>query len=188
MTWVLEKAEGMYDPDKGSPFLTPSVKRTNVGKKCPKPSWQALTPLGKPGKNFSDEYWKLSVKNYFPDDKGWYCWQWQPAPVLFGTWRQNCLPRYQFWTHMIARVVVMMMIIDYHYNFNSDYYSQGWLSDVEPTQADGNSAAVLNASPQRKCRIFSFIWSSVVWKKRSLRVDDDDGSDQEDRLVPCGKL
>ena len=138
--------------------------------------------------NFCDEYWKLSIKVYFHDDKGWYCWQWQPAPVLSGTWRQNCLPRYQFWTHMIARVVVMMMIIDYHYNFNSDYYSQGWLSDVEPTQADGNSAAVLNASPQRKCRIFSFIWSSVVWKKRSLRVDDDDGSDQEDRLVPCGKL
>ena len=29
----------------------PSVKRANVEKKCPIPSWQALTPLGNCGKN-----------------------------------------------------------------------------------------------------------------------------------------
>ena len=29
---------------------SPPVKRANVEKKCPKPSWQALTPLGKRGK------------------------------------------------------------------------------------------------------------------------------------------
>ena len=60
----------------------------------------------------------------------------------------------------------MMMIIDYHYNFNSDYYYQGRLCDVEPTQADGNSAAVLNASPQRKCRIFFFYMILCGLKKK----------------------
>ena len=105
------KAEGMYDPDKGSPFLTPSVKQANVGKKsAPKPgqTWEkgwgvinmetTQTKRGFPNhdvdfnngggglisdsqrsslssplliipdihyENFSEEYWKFSVKIIF---------------------------------------------------------------------------------------------------------------------------
>ena len=43
MCWVyMAIAQIAQDP--------PSVKRTNVEKKCYKPSWQALTPPGKRGK------------------------------------------------------------------------------------------------------------------------------------------
>ena len=45
-----------------------------------------------------------------------------------------------------------------------------------------------------KENVGSFLLYEPLWfekKQRSLRVDDDEddgGSDQEDRLVPCGKL